>query len=254
MKRTLAVLATLLAVSLACEDPTGILGPLGFGVVEGREQEVSAVEAQLPEPVVARVWQDASGNAFLGIGPRPLFAQTGVKGVAGAVVCVGETPIEGDPIIPHARCTNTDAEGDATFHMSHPKKAGQHRTPIVAEVNGQALTPDTVTAIVEAGPASVHPFTDTLNISVTERVYGDDTVTDAYGNGVAWMFATDCACITVTGTLESWPVSRTLKPVAAGTGSLHILLSPTDTLASGTITIWEVPDDPGYFRGEVVFP
>ena len=252
MRRTLGLLAVMLAVSLACEDPTGILGPLGFGIESGREQAVVATETELPEPVVARVVRDASTGQALLLGASALYAQEDVTGVQGAVVCVGEVPIEGDPIIPHARCTNTQADGRATFHLTHPKKAGQHKTPIVAEVDGEALTPDTVTAIVEPGPASVHPFHGEVRTGNTADLYPAESVADAYGNAVPWMFASDCACLELTGDFDSWPASRTLDAVSEGAGMLYVLLSPTDTLAAGVVDAYEV--EAGIVRATITFP
>lgn len=153
MRRTLIALTALALIGLACDSITGWDGPLGFGVESGRDQTVQAGGDM--EPAVARVWTDPNGVAHFGVGSAPLYAQTSVQGVEGAVVCVGEIAIEGEPIVPHSRCTATESDGRATFHMTPSTRAGRHRTPIVAEYNGEALTPDTVTAQVEPGPPVV---------------------------------------------------------------------------------------------------
>lgn len=192
MRRILALTAALFALSLACDDPTGVLGPLDWGIIDGREQTATAGDTELPEPAVAQVWRDQNGQAF--IGAAPLYAQTEVIGVVGAVVCVGEEAIEGEPITPHARCTATDVDGLATFHMTPPTTAGRHRTPIVAEVDGVALTPDTVTADVRAGApdsgllwnlcAGFAVSTDTLDL--TPHPDRDPAMLDAFGNEIQW--------------------------------------------------------------------
>lgn len=249
MRKTLALTAALIA-AMACGDVTGPLGPLGFGVIKGKVQEATAGDPELPEPAVARVWRDASGQAFLGAGP--LYAQTDVTGVVGAVVCVGEVAIEGEPIQPHARCTSTEVDGTATFHLTPPTKAGRHRTPIVAEVNGVALTPDTVTAVVEAGPVSDHPFVAGWSTTATfEDFFTAETVQDTFGNAIPWIFATDCACITLGGTFTNWPAARSIAPAALGSGALHVLLSASDTLASGTVNVTE--PEPGVLRWTIAF-
>lgn len=248
MRRLTIALSVLLTGSLVyCDDPTGVLGALGFGVVEGREQTVSADEASL-DPVRAKVWRDASGQAFIGV--SPLYAQQGVTGVPNAVVCVGENPIEGDPIIPHSRCTMSDSEGNASFHLTHPKRAGVHRTGIVAEVDGEALTPDTVTAEVLAGVAAAHSFNG--QDGGPEVAYTGSAVTDAHGNPVPWMFAVDC-CATVEGSFDDWPnAARRMRPDTVGLGSFHVLVEGGDTLLTGEIEVEE--PEPGVLRIRATFP
>lgn len=203
MRRMMIVLAALV-LAMACDSLTGVLGPLGFGIESGRDQVVQAGGDM--EPAVARVWTDPNGVAHLGIGPAPLYAQTSVQGVEGAVVCVGEVAIEGEPIVPHSRCTATESDGRATFHLTPSTRAGRHRTPIVAEYDGEALTPDTVTANVEPGPpvatasGQVHGSQgfdpreagDSLRFSYMADEY--DNFTDRYrveASSGDWLAATD---------------------------------------------------------------
>lgn len=253
MRRILALTAALVVFSMACSDIAGPLGPLGFGVIQGREQQAVAGDAQLDTAVVAKVWRDASGQAF--IGAAPLHAQSTVTGVAGAVVCVGEVPIQGDPVIPHARCTATESDGTATFHIAPPTRAATHVTPIVAEVDGTALTPDTVTVVVSAGapvaglgfdaaPSGAGVSGDTLDLNHASPQ-------DAFGNPVPWRLAVLTGSAHVISDDISNDSSRMLVPeVDEGTGAVRIYTEAQDSV-DGT---WEsyLSDGSRYVR--VAFP
>lgn len=232
MRRTLALTAALIAVTMAC-DPTGpLLGPLDFGIIQGREQQAVAGDAQLDTAVVAMVWRDASGQAF--IGAAPLYAQTTVTGVVGAVVCVGEVPIEGEPIIPHSRCTATQSDGTAVFHLTPPTKAGTHRTPIVAELDGVALTPDTVTAEVSAAPAHEWSIPGAVNDTIDAN---GNWVRDQYQNPITFRLEVVDAPAHVLSTDFADSGSRMLAADSLGSGSVRAITVAGDT-ATSTLTIF----------------
>lgn len=243
MRRTLALTAALIA-AMACGDVTGPLGPLGFGIIQGETQQATAGEAQLDTPVVAMVWRDASGQAF--IGAAPLYAQTAtVTGVVGAVVCVGEVPIEGEPIVPHARCTSTLSDGTAVFHLTPPTTAGTHRTPIVAEVDGLALTPDTVTAVVLPGPAdSSYERSMALLRSSQPRVIPDGAhlAEDEFGNAISSCPRFDAALAGVVSTEgPGWPACRSVSwQTAPATGVFEVYDEAGTKVGHGR---WEITSE-----------
>lgn len=224
MRRIIGTFAVLvLAAGFACDPLTGPEGVLEWlGIVQGKHQEAIAGVAELDTPVVARLVRTEGGQVTLHVGPRPLYAQMTVKGVAGAVVCVGETPVLGDGLTPHARCTNTDSDGKAIFHLTPSTKAGEHASPIVAEYDGKALTPDTVFATVHPGPA-VNDFETVIGLarSSQPRTMPDHAgiAEDQYGNIVPScprFPPDDSATVSIAGV--DWPECRTISWVDVAEG------------------------------------
>lgn len=166
MRRSfVGVLSLILAVA-ACggagTDAQGD-GPLALGIVSGQNQSVVAGAAQLPQPVVGKLVRKSDGSiAFIQtsanraldlIVPRA-FAQSGtvVTGspVPGAVVCA----VSADPmhkLEPFTPCTNTDANGQATFYFTPGTTAGVAKAEIRGSLNNQPAVFDTAKATVSAG-------------------------------------------------------------------------------------------------------
>lgn len=129
-------------------------GPLKLGIVSGDNQVALAGSQKLTDPVIGRLVRvsTASGPRFEFV--KTAYAQTVVTGspVPGAVVCaVSLTPGDMVPFVP---CTNTDANGQATFFFTPGTKAGEVHSEIRGTLAGQPAVFDTATATVEAGPAA----------------------------------------------------------------------------------------------------
>lgn len=198
-----------LAFAVACGD-NGPGGPLNHGIVSGQNQVVAAgagsqaSKTTLPEPVVERLTRLSTGQLQLQrVDPERLldvlvpraYAQgtkTVVNGspVPGAVVCVDEA----STLVPFVRCTNTDAQGHATFFFTASTKAGKHTGEIRGTVNNAAAVFDTAVATVIAGPpdpnqqwnfgpmpspATMHPqfVGDVYQNAVPFRIVGDGRLT-----------------------------------------------------------------------------
>lgn len=205
MRRCMILLAVLLGTALlaACggetTGPTTRL-PLALAIVSGQNQTTIAGHDSLDAPVVSQLVQTASGRlVFRTVGN--LSAQTVVNGspVPGAVVCavsVGPQPA----LRPFVPCTNTDADGKATFWFTPDTIAGVARAEIRGTVNDQPAVFDTAVATITPGPAhqiKMKPYyisgdntgPKAGGIAVTlgdslDVVSWIDTVTDAYGNVV----------------------------------------------------------------------
>lgn len=160
---TVAVILALVGVT-ACSSsgPSGPpAGALRLGLVSGDHQVTTAGAKQLPQPVVGKLVRSADGSlAFIlrrgaqAVGDAlvpPAYAQGGtvVSGspVPGAVVCavVVDTAHALTPFTP---CTNTDAQGQATFYFTPGTKAGTARAEIRGSLNNGPAVFDTASAVV----------------------------------------------------------------------------------------------------------
>jgi hypothetical protein len=149
-------------------EPPPPPGALALGLVAGQDQTVVAGSQRLADPVVGRLVRQANGRvAFHRLSPleaglrrvgdflvSPLYAQgTVVDGapVAGAVVCaVSVDPIR--TLVPFTPCTNTDANGKATFFFTPGTAAGEAMAEIRGTVGGEPAVFDTAMATVTPGP------------------------------------------------------------------------------------------------------
>jgi hypothetical protein len=145
-----------LALLLACAACGGSAtstpeGPLKLGIVAGNNQVAQAGSTRLTDAVVGRLVRvsTASGPRFEFV--KTAYAQTVVTGspVPGAVVCAASlTPGDMVPFVP---CTNTDANGQATFFFTPGTKAGVAESEIRGTLAGQPAVFDTAQATVLAG-------------------------------------------------------------------------------------------------------
>lgn len=162
IRRTAALALAALALG-ACKGDSGA-GPedlqYDLGIISGNHQVSRVGEARLAEPVVGRLVSVrlADGSSRLRL-VTPLYAQTVVKGspVPGAVVCA-EDPLDDElaTLVPEVRCTNTDANGQATFWFRPGTKAGQAVSLIKGTIQGQVEVFDSVMALVQPGPIVHH--------------------------------------------------------------------------------------------------
>jgi hypothetical protein len=156
-----ASIAAFLAIAACRESPsaptldTTTTGPsptYAFGIVSGNHQTLVNSQAQ-SAGVTARLVKKASGALALISGSAASFDGTTVTGspVAGAVVCA--VTVSDTPLTPFVPCTNTDANGQATFFFSTGTKAGTAR----AEIRGTVANAPTVfdTAVATVLPDSV---------------------------------------------------------------------------------------------------
>jgi hypothetical protein len=153
--RTIRTLALLLACA-ACGGSTSSPpeGPLKLGIVAGNNQVAPAGSAKLTDPVVGRLVRvsTASGPRFEFV--KTAYAQTVVTGspVPGAVVCA--VSVTAGSMVPFVPCTNTDANGTATFFFTPGTKAGEAESEIRGTLSGQPAVFDTAKATVLPGPVT----------------------------------------------------------------------------------------------------
>jgi hypothetical protein len=152
--RHICTLALLLSCA-ACGGSTTSTpeGPLKLGIVAGNNQVAPAGSVKLTDPVVGRLVRvsTASGPRFEFV--KTAYAQTVVTGspVPGAVVCA--VSMTAGSMVPFVPCTNTDADGKATFFFTPGTKAGEAESEIRGTLAGQPAVFDTATATVLPGPA-----------------------------------------------------------------------------------------------------
>jgi len=166
------VICAVLAVA-ACGGSAGdgvtappAAGPLKLGIVSGNDQVVNAGATQLTAPVVGRLVrlpnatiafhiespaQRASERLLDLLVPRA-FAQTVVTGspVPGAVVCAVSVDTL-HKLTPFTPCTNTAADGTATFFFTPGTTAGVATAQIRGTLNNSPAVFDTAKATVLAG-------------------------------------------------------------------------------------------------------
>jgi len=233
MKSTLvASIAAALAL-VACGGSNGGtnpgIGPLAIGIVSGDHQVVTAGHDSLPQPVVGKLvrkpdgsvaWiKQIPGRALDVLVPRAFAQGTVVTGspVAGAVVCAVST----DPnhkLTPFVPCTNTDANGQATFFFTASTKAGVASAEIRGTVNSEPAVFDTASATVTA---------DTIQVVSGD---GPDMITVAAGdsidlNAIAGV-GFDKYQNNISPADANWPTAR------------YVLLSPDSAMlvATGSVT------------------
>jgi hypothetical protein len=167
MFSTRIALALPLAALVACGGGSAAPqpnGPLALGIIAGQNQVTTAGSSQLSSPVIGRLVRQSNGRvgfqwierAVDPLLPPKAFAQgTVVTGspVPGAVVCAVGAP-DGRGLVPFTPCTNTDANGQATFYFTPGTVAGEATAEIRGTVENQPAVFDTAKAIVMPGPAT----------------------------------------------------------------------------------------------------
>ncbi len=244
--RTTAPLALLFLA--ACTEPKDA-GPLKIGIVSGNNQQAPAATAvQLPAPIVGKLvrlpngtvaWQQRAIDALL---PAKAYAQTqDLQGspVAGAVVCAKavEGPVKLEPVVP---CTNTAADGTATFAFTHGTTAGTAKAVVQGMLNGIVATFDTATAIVTPGAVAVFggwPFSrDTLVDAGQVLDFNTFPLTarDKFGNVVSVYVFKFRRFNTDNALMDAAPIVSRLVTIRGGDTLLHVW---ADTALAGPIHV-----------------
>lgn len=229
------VLPFALFAALACSsgtEPTPLR--LAHGIVAGNHQSAIAGSTQLTAPVVEQLVRTPTGQLSLRrvkeswgaraldlVVPRAFAQGTVVEGspVAGAVVCAVSTDAA-HALVPFTPCTNTGADGKATFFFTPGTGAGEATAEIRGTVANEPAVFDTAKATVLPGPVAViyvrkqpNPaggyYADGWHIAADgsldlhQAIY---LVRDAYGNTVAGTSAA------ADGTAQAMPDSTTWTP------------------------------------------
>lgn len=210
----LAISALALVLTAACSGSTSpASGPLKLGIVSGNNQTALASTHQLSAPVVGKLVRSADGTVSFHwtdvLLPAKAYAQSGtvVTGspVPGAVVCAVSIDLTHklDPFVP---CTNTDANGQATFFFTTGTAAGVSKAEIRGTLNNTPAVFDTALATVLADTAPGNAFLvnfpsndlGTVSVGDTIRLDALLNVVDKYNNPMTvwsakWGFSTDTA-------------------------------------------------------------
>lgn len=204
----------IVATTAACggDDPMALV----HGFESGQNQTVVAGATALPNAVTWRLARSSSGQItaerVLDVFVPRAYAQgtTVVKGspVPGAVVCATDE----DGLEPFVPCTNTDANGMASFTFEVTSKvAGARKSEIRGTLEGQPAVFDT--AIATILPGTVHPrwyLSANVNFdSVSPRTLPTFAVPDSFGNGVPFRVVPD-GRIGVAGDTVGSAAARTI--------------------------------------------
>ena len=207
--RYLLVVTILGAVACGGTTSSPPEGPLALGVVSGDNQIAPAGSTRLTEPVVGRLVRlsTASGPRFEFV--KTAYAQTVVTGspVVGAVVCA--VSVTTGTMVPFVPCTNTDANGTATFFFAPGTKAGEAMSEIRGTLAGQPAVFDTAKATILPGPANPNYLSSTSAYLQSPAVVDPTAVQDQYGNGVPFRIISD-GRIGVLGAVAGTAEARTV--------------------------------------------
>lgn len=207
--RSFVLVAVLLA---ACAGtPSEATQLLAHGIVAGQNQMATAGGANLSAGVVEQMVRNSTGTLSLRSVPSSwrdrvldlvvprAFAQTGtsVNGspVVGAVVCaVGVTDATLTPFTP---CTNTGADGKATFFFSPGTKAGDARSEIRGTLAGAPTVFDTAKATVMPASYAKSPLGAGTSWPgpLPGGILPAELAQDAYANPVPYRAAVSVAAL-----------------------------------------------------------
>lgn len=218
MTRTTFLLAAAAAASLsACSDSSS--GGLVHGIEAGQDQQVTAGATALPNSVQWRLARGNDGRVTLRRVPEKAldlmvpraYAQGGtiVKGspVPGAVVCATDK----DGLEPFVPCTNTDANGTATFFYNVTRTlAGTYKSEVRGTLDGQPAVFDTARAIVKAGPMNATQSFGLPPHQWSPATVRDVAASDVYLNPIPFKLIGD-AHITIGSSEVGTVASRTFS-------------------------------------------
>lgn len=239
------VAAIVTASSCGGDTTTPKLGPLKLGIVSGNDQTVAAGRPQLGAPVVGKMVRAADGTVSFRFLDALLPAVANAQGVTvvngspvpGAVVCA----VSADTLhklIPFTPCTNTDANGTATFFFSTGTVAGVSKAEIRGTIDAQPAVFDTARATVLADTIInvfiVNSNNDlgTLHVGDTIRLQNIITrVEDKYKNTQAdwtavWGFTTDSISNCCFPPMPALNGSGFLPVVTQGARTLFVRVGP----------------------------
>lgn len=192
----LFVLIILLVACHGSTDPASI-GKLDSRITRGERQATRAGDWRA-DSVVDLVYRNPVTGAMINHRPKlwervllPPVAYAlqavGVQVQPNSVVCV-QQPADLVPVVP---CVNSDAFGNSKFSFVSTTKAGTHTAFITATYGLETTIPDTVTIVVEPGPADPNYRTPSLPMLSPGDALPDIAVVDAFGNAVAFRVVAD---------------------------------------------------------------
>lgn len=216
---------------IACgsdEDP----GQLEHGILAGASQTVTAGATTLPSAVTWALRRNKNGTITVyrildAALPAKAWAQgtpVTVKGspVPGAVVCATENGIK-----PFTPCTNTGADGNATFFYDvTTKSAGDYRSEIRGTVNNAPAVFDTVKVSVVAAPPAPQYKNDLIGERSSPATYLPAHLVDPHGNAVPYRIPSDARLLAADTALGSTG-ARTVNFVLADVDSTWRTLNLT---------------------------
>jgi hypothetical protein len=188
IRPTLAVLV--LGITACSDDP----GLLSHGIVAGQNQQVVAGATELEDPVAWALTRTKDGRIVLQrvidpLLPKLAYAQgTVVRGspVPGAVVCATENGMK--PFVP---CTNTDANGMATFFYEvKTHAAGEYKSEIRGTLNSQPAVFDTARMTVVAGEVDPNLSINWAPIP-SPAILVAESVADVFQNKIQFRIVSD---------------------------------------------------------------
>lgn len=244
MRRTLGLLAVMLAVSLACEDSTGPWdGPIGLGIVAGDGQVRQAGADSLLEAVVGQVYRDESGNVALHLfGPAPLHAQTPI-GVGIPNILTQSVPVGANGLEAWVDYDTSDENGFVEYWYEPGTVAGDSVcAEIRAIVNGEPTKlAVTCAAVLPGAPVHDSPFVNPNGVFRTgaDSVYTSPwDVTDEYGNYVPYRLAVDCGGCAHVGSDSIGAVqSMIVHADTLGEGTWSVVLADSTIHATGELRV-----------------
>lgn len=209
------------AVALAgCgKDSLTPLGEAVSAIISGNDQRVTADQValndQLTEPVVQQMVRSTSGLvSFATLNATGPIVLKGSP-IVGAVVCA-----EGGNgrLTPFSRCTNTDAEGKATFVFETSTVAGEATAEIRGYLDGKPAVFDTAIATVLPGVPDSNAVNDLIAMRASPAQFLPSHVVDRFGNAAFYRIPADSRLTPDDTTLGSVG-ARTVTFTAAGVDS-----------------------------------
>jgi hypothetical protein len=217
----LYVFAALAAACGSSSEPPATTETLRHAIVAGNNQKQAAGtmvngKRQLTDAVVQQIVKDTKTgqlrmyrvlprrglDRLLDVVVPRAWAQGQVLNgapVVGAVVCV---PAD-SPLKPFVQCTNTDAQGKATFFFEPPNTAGVAKAEIRGVVNELPAVFDTATATVLPGPPDPDYEAIPLAPKPSPAVLTASAAHDTYFNPIPFRIPADGRLVPADTTLGS---------------------------------------------------
>lgn len=191
--RTNLLVLAVSVISAGCgSDSLTPLGEAISAIVSGNSQRVTADQValnnDLPQAVVQQMVRTTAGIVSLATvnATDPVV----LKGspIVGAVVCA-----EGGNgrLTPFSRCTNTDAQGKATFVFETSTVAGEATAEIRGYLDGKPAVFDTAIATVLPGVPDSNAINDFIAPRASPATYLPTHVVDRFANPAAYRIPAD---------------------------------------------------------------
>lgn len=243
MRRTILSFSVMLVASALafCSSPTGVSGPLAFGIVSGNHQVVTAGSDSLLSPVVGQAYEDQNGNVAFRFGPAPLLAQTKIgTGIPNILTCAEPTGAHG--LVPYVDCAQTNGQGFVTFWFQPGTvatdsscaeiRATPHGKPAVLATTCSQVKPgDPYSSPIEPTPFDEGWYSGWINGAADASSKAFIRMHDKYGNDVPWTLSNPTGQIALVD-------SVTIRRTGAGDGTLDVTVDGfgTTTIQTRTCT------------------